>query len=169
MRVFRRSVFGRVPCLVLIADTLPSGVAGDARGPVIRIRADLWARGDEGLVQHELEHVRQFYLVGILAAIINAPLAAWLALRFGSPLAPLQAAIAVGSVSLAMHSILYLASRAYRGWAEAGAYRVQMRYPDGKGGRLTLDDAAARLAGERYGLGVMAGEAREMLFPDVLA
>lgn len=158
-----RSVFGIAPALIRVTGSIPTGVAGDARGPVIRIRAELWARGDEGLVQHELEHVRQFYSVGLIAAALNAPLAFWLAWTVGSPLPPWQAALVVGIVSLAMHSALYLASRAYRQTAEVAAYRVQMRYPDGKGGRLSLDDAAARLAGARYGLGITIDQARALL------
>jgi hypothetical protein len=158
-----RRVLGIIPVLVLLTDTMPAGVAGDARGPVIRIRADLWARGDEGLVQHELEHVRQFYRLGMLAVIFNAPIGAWLALHFGSPLLPTQAGLAVGIASLSMHSILYLASRAYRRLAETTAYQEQMRWPDGKGGKLSLEDAASRLAWTRYDLQITIGQARELL------
>lgn len=99
----------------------------------------------------------------LLGAIINAPLAAWLALHAGSPLPPLQAGVAVGIACLAMHPALYLFSRAYRELAEADAYRIQMRYADGKGGQLTLDDAAARLAGPRYGLGITVDRAKTLL------
>lgn len=149
--------------LLIVTDAMPAGVAGDARGPVVRIHPDMWTRGDEGLLQHELEHVRQFYRMWILSTIVNAPLAGWLALHFASPLSPLQAALAVGISCLAMHPLLYLRSRTYRELAEVDAYRVQMRYPDGKGGQLSLDDAAARLAGPRYGLGITAVEAGELL------
>ncbi len=62
-----------------------------------------------------------------------------------------------------MHPALYLFSRAYRELAEVAAYRVQMRYPDGRGGQLTLDNAAARLAGARYQLAITVEEARELL------
>ncbi len=64
------------PALVAVTEAMPDGVAGDARGPVIRVRANHWARGDEGLLQHEIEHVRQFYRMWIIGAIINAPFAA---------------------------------------------------------------------------------------------
>ncbi len=62
-----------------------------------------------------------------------------------------------------MHPVLYLFSRAYREFAEVAAYRVQMQYSDGKGGQLTLDDAAARLAGPRYGLGMTVAKMKEVL------
>lgn len=149
--------------LLLVTETMPPGVAGDAHGPVIRIRADLWARGDAGLLQHELEHVRQFWRLGIPVMIVNGLVAGWLALQFGSPLLPLQAGLTVGIFSLSMHSILYLVSRGYREQAEVDAYRTQMRFPDGKGGQLTLDGAATRLAGDRYKLGITIDQARALL------
>lgn len=149
--------------LILVTDAMPDGVAGDARGPVVRIGAKQHARGDEGLLQHELEHVRQFYRMWLFGAIVNAPFAAWLALHFASPLSPLQAALAVGISCLAMHPLLYLRFRVYREQAEVDAYRAQVRYPDGKGGQLSLDGAAERLARERYGLGITTEEAMELL------
>lgn len=51
--------------LVFYVDTLPSGFGGMAHGPVIRILERL--RGDEGIRQHELVHVRQwFFTLGLL-------------------------------------------------------------------------------------------------------
>ena len=45
--------------LIFYTDALPEGVGGDARGPVIRIRSKY--REDQGIHQHELEHVRQWW------------------------------------------------------------------------------------------------------------
>jgi len=44
--------------LVFYVDSLPSGFGGMAHGPVIRILERL--RGDEGIRQHELTHVKQW-------------------------------------------------------------------------------------------------------------
>ena len=51
--------------LIFYVDTLPSGFGGMAHGPIIRILERL--RGDEGIRQHELVHVRQwFFTFGLL-------------------------------------------------------------------------------------------------------
>lgn len=113
-----RVVFSVVPVPVFYTDRLPGGVGGRAIGPVVQIRPRYRERGDEGIHQHELEHVRQWW------------------------------------ATLGLHSPLYLAARRYRLWAEARAYAVQMRYPNGLGGALTLEDAAWRLTQPRYRLGI---------------
>jgi hypothetical protein len=51
--------------LVFYVDSLPNGFGGMAYGPVIRILERL--RGDEGIRQHELVHVWQwFFSLGLL-------------------------------------------------------------------------------------------------------
>ncbi len=45
--------------LVFYVSSLRDGVAGEARGPVVRI-LEIY-RGDRGLLEHELVHVRQFW------------------------------------------------------------------------------------------------------------
>lgn len=66
-------------------------------------------------------------------------------------------------VTLTLHSLLYLFVRRYRLWAEAKAYRAQMRYVDRRGHRMTLDEAAVCLAHPRYRLGLTHGQAIEAL------
>lgn len=61
--------------------------------------------------------------------------------------------------TLGVGGILYRFSRAYRLWAEAQAYRVQMRYPPA----MTLDDAAQRLMSPRYNLNLTLDEAKTHL------
>jgi hypothetical protein len=59
-----RFVYWILPALVFYTDRLPVGTAGAANGPVIRIRhkyGDPKGLHDEGLHQHELEHVKQWY------------------------------------------------------------------------------------------------------------
>lgn len=118
------TIFGIVPVPVFYTDGLPDGVGGRQIGPVVQIRPVYRERGDEGIHQHELEHVRQWW------------------------------------ATLGLHSLLYLAVRRYRLWAEARAYAVQMRFPNGLGGALTLEDAAWRLTSERYRLGIDVEQAR---------
>lgn len=54
-----RYVFGILPAFVIHTDDIPAGRAGTASGVVIRIRPEY--EGDEGLLQHELCHVRWNY------------------------------------------------------------------------------------------------------------
>lgn len=114
---------GRWPLTFFVA-TLPPGSAGVANGPVIRILEE--NRADEGIYQHELEHVKQ-----------------WLS-------------------TLGLHSLLYLLLKPYRLWAEVAAYRVQMRYPDKRGGRLDTDQAALFISRD-YGLDISVERARQLL------
>lgn len=65
--------------------------------------------------------------------------------------------------SLWLHGILYRRSRKYRLWSEARAYREQMRYPDAKGMCMTMRSAAAKLAGEKYALGLTQDQAMAYL------
>ena len=46
--------------LVFYVNSLPQGVNGRANGPVIRILKS--RKGDEGLYQHELTHVKQWFI-----------------------------------------------------------------------------------------------------------
>lgn len=62
-------------------------------------------------------------------------------------------------VTLTLHSFLYLFSRRYRLWAEAKAYRKQMRHVNSNGHRMTLDEAAEKLCKPRYKLNLSHGEA----------
>lgn len=65
--------------------------------------------------------------------------------------------------SVGMMSFLYLLSRTWRARYEAAAYREQTCWPDGKGGALTLDAAAARLALPGYDLGLTVEECRILI------
>ncbi|MGQ0710350.1 MAG: hypothetical protein ACT4NV_11440 [Rhodoferax sp.] len=129
-----------------IYTALPAGVGGEARGPLVCIRTEY--RTDQGIHAHELEHVRQWWTLGLLAAVIIA------ALPSAAHFAPL---------GLVAHSLAYALWPRYRLWAEVQAYRVQMRHPDATGGYLTLEAAAERLASPRYRLGITPADARRLL------
>ena len=147
--------------LILYTKDMPGGVAGSACGPLIRIREGY--ESDDGLYQHELRHVKQWLFVGVTAGACIAALARLLELDTASFPAQL-AAWAFGVLAvLCGHDILYACSKAYRAWAEADAYRIQMRFPYRTGLYLSPKEAAVRLAGRRYKLGITVEQAREML------
>lgn len=158
-------VLGALPAFVAYGAELPDGVAGDARGPFVRITAgrDL----DKGLLMHELAHVAQFWGVGILTALVTglslftiAPLVLWHMPPWGPILA---IAFSVTFALFGTHFMLYRLFRSYRLWAEVMAYREQVLHPDGKGGRLNFDGAARRLMNPRYRLGLTLEQARAAL------
>ena len=152
--------------LTFFTDALPEGRAGVTQGPVIRIRPRY--RNDEGLYRHEYAHVKQFFVMWAVLMAVNVPLA-WLAAGWWLPFAsaaavePWTVAVTVVAWCSAGHPLLYLYSRRYRQYAEAAAYREQTRWPDGQGGQLSLDDAAARLALPLYNLGITAEQAKAAL------
>ena len=135
----------KFPSITIYTDRIPQGVGGDAHGPVVRVRP--MYRNDVGLHQHEWQHVQQWWIVGILAALL-------LAVVFG----PAFVLLAIGA-----NPLLYRFVRHYRLWAEVAAYRVQMQYPNASGVPLTLESAALRLMSPRYDLRLTMGMAKELL------
>lgn len=133
------------PHLVIYTDDLGADFGGTAKGFVIRIRPKY--RGDQGLLRHELEHVRQWWVSSLVtAALLCAPV-------IGFDLHPSWLFPAVVWSALP-HRLAYLLSRRYRLWAEVRAYRVQMRYPDATGGSLSASRAAQFLIQPKYRLGL---------------
>lgn len=137
------------PHLTFYTDNLPANFGGCANAFVVRIRPKY--RDDAGIHAHEYEHVRQWYVgvaLGALAAcLMNLIPSAWAALW---PLAL--------SAGCALHPLAYLLLPRYRLWAEAAAYRIQLRhYPDDRT-RLFAGFIAAN-----YGLGVSVDEAEAAL------
>lgn len=147
--------------LILYSKDLPHGAAGSACGPLIRIREGY--ESDEGLYQHELRHVKQWLFAGVTFGALIAALARLLDLDDAS-LAVQATVWVVGTfIALAGHELLYVGSKTYRAWAEADAYRTQMRFPYRTGLYLSPKDAAVRLASRRYRLGITIVQARELL------
>jgi hypothetical protein len=132
---------------VIYSDKMPDGVAGQARGLMIFIRPAY--RGDEGLYQHELEHVIQFVLAGLLAALF---ILACVSATGGSD-------YGWAAAGWCAHPLLYTCVRRYRLICEVEAYREQRRHPDRKGNYLTADDAASRLRSPGYGFNLSQAEA----------
>lgn len=139
-------VFGLFPVFVFFVDSLGELTAGEARGPVVRILKSY--ADDAGLLEHELTHARQWYTLGLLAALV-----ALVAQRLGCQYWQITAAL-----SVSLHSVLYAAVTPYRLWAEVQAYKIQARY--------YLDDRLEMFAGfisTRYGLNVSQGAALNRL------
>ena len=65
-----------------------------------------------------------------------------------------------GFRTLGLHAILYNISDRYAMWAEAKAYAEQMKWPDRFGNKMTIEDAANRLASREYGFGLTIEEAK---------
>jgi hypothetical protein len=158
-----RFVFGLVPAPVLYTERLPAGTSGCVPGwlPIVLIRPKY--ANDEGLHRHELAHVRQWWVMFILMAGMSALGVLALAPLIAGRRLPDESLLLAVWLSFATHKVLYHFSAAYRMLAEVTAYRAQMRYPDRVGQRMPLAVAAARLAGDRYRLGISEAKARQLL------
>lgn len=139
------------PAIVVYVNSLPDLKGGITNGPVVRIVEKY--RSDVGIRMHELEHVKQWWLSGILMsgqAILLATL-----FNMQAYLLPMLIPLA-WSVS----SVLYLLFKPYRQWVELQAYAVQLQYSTDK-------NEDARLFGlfisQDYGLSITAKEATEKL------
>jgi len=110
-------VMGVIPAPVVITDKMPDWKGGSARGPIAKVRPRYIVSGDNGIVNHELRHVRQWWVPVLLGALIAV------ALYFAGYVVwnlPLFA-------GLVAHPLLYTLSPRYRLWAEVDAYRQQTK------------------------------------------
>jgi hypothetical protein len=133
-----------IPHITHYTDSLPEGVGGTAQGPIIRIRPKY--KDDKGLHQHELEHVKQWWIATIVSAVLLA-----------AGLHYLQEPLwgAVGSIGV--HGALYKLIPAYRLWCEVQAHKVQLQYSP-----HALKHFALRIA-TKYGLKITAEDAEQRL------
>lgn len=131
---------------VKYTDKVPEQFGGLASGPLIRIRPEY--QGDAGLLEHEKNHVRQWYAVLaiglLLCTLLTLLVSPSLWLLYG--LAP------------SLHPLLYKFVRPYRRWCEVKAYRKQIAI----GGYASNEFAVTALV-EKYGLRLGADEARALL------
>lgn len=134
--------------LVFYVKSLPPDVGGMANGPFIRILNKY--RDDEGIHQHEIEHVVQwsiFFAVGLLVACFS----------FAVMNDALFSAM-IATIGFSAHSVLYKFVEPYRLMCEVEAYRVQANY---------YSDDRRKLFGEfiakYYNLNITADEAEKLL------
>lgn len=98
-------------------------------------------KDDVGLHQHEYEHVKQYFMLGIPTAIITLLLSNW---------------VVAALVGVCTHDALYTFSSKYRQWSEVKAFKKQLKY----GG--SIDIAAEKLSSD-YGLMISKEEAIRLL------
>ena len=116
MKLMFKTVLGIIPVPVFITDWgMGPTVGGSANGPVVRIRPKYIANGDVGIVNHELNHVKQFYTPLLTSLVIFTTL--WLWLGYIS-IYSVYILIVGGS----LHSFLYLLVRPYKLWSEVTSY-----------------------------------------------
>ena len=118
---------------------MTGGIIGWQRWFIIAIKPS--HKGDVGLVQHELTHVKQWAVVTLATGIVLGLI--WLPLAIMSP---------------SVHAALYMFIRRYRCWCEARAFARQTKfYPD---------DRAVKFAGflsSNYDLDITLAEALEQI------
>lgn len=129
-------------------DVLPADFGGTTKGPFIRIRPQY--RHDQGLLEHEKFHVRQWWSgIGIMLV-----LAALVGICGGS------GDVVGGLIGLAagVHPLAYMVCRPYRQWSEVRAYRIQLGV-----GRYASSAFAVDALVSKYQLRLTREEARRLL------
>ena len=142
------------PKLTIYTDRLPEWAGGQARGPLVLIRPRY--RNDSGLHAHEEEHVRQWYIAWAICTVAVLPIAALLDIDD-------HWFIALSSIGMSAHGLLYYFVRRYRTWCEARAYAIQTQRPDANGNRLRIDEAADMLSAANYALRITKTEALALI------
>ena len=125
MKLMFKTVFGIIPVPVFITDWgMGPTVGGSANGPVVRIRPKYIERNDEGILNHELNHVKQFYTPLLISLGIFAAL--WLWLGYIS-----EYSLFIIMAGYSFHGLMYLLVRPYKLWSEVTSYRIQAKsYPN---------------------------------------
>lgn len=132
--------------LTFFVKTLAPNVGGEARGLVIRILEKY--RHDEGLYQHELLHVKQWFVWSLLSLPV-----AYVLYKAGH-----MDFIGLAVLPLVFHTALYRFVPAYRLWAESEAYKEQAKYyPDDR------RPLFAEYLAEYYNLKITKEEALKLL------
>jgi len=110
-------VLGVIPVPVIVTDAMADWKGGSARGPIAQVRPRYIASGDKGLVNHELRHVRQWWVPMLICALIAVALYLAGSVMWGLPL----------FVGLVAHPLMYTMLPRYRLWAEVDAYKEQIK------------------------------------------
>jgi hypothetical protein len=119
---------------------LPSWAGGRAIGPIIVLRPK-YKGTDEGIYQHEVQHVKHWWLFSIVWCSI---------LYFIHPF--------LTPAGIGMYGLLYLLIPEFRLWAEVDCYKKQAKY--------YLDDRIPRFAkaiAEKYNLFISADSVEKLL------
>lgn len=127
-----KRVLGICPVHLKYTDKMPGDwVGGYAKMFMVRIREKY--RNDKGILEHELEHVRQWYRPILGGALITAlGSVAMMVQMAGDQTESTLLMILTGAfVGACVHPLLYKFVKKYKLWAEVSAYKVQNDcYPD---------------------------------------
>ena len=133
------------PAIIRYTDDMPAWMGGYARWFYVAIRPKY--REDKGIHAHELEHVKQWWLTTILAAVIIG------AICYANGFSYVYTGLA-----LAVYQILYSLIPLFKLHCEVEAYRQQLKH--------YTDDRTALFAksiAEKYGLKITAERAERLL------
>lgn len=136
--------------VIRYTDDMPEAFGGMAYGPYIAIRPKY--RDDMGIHAHELEHVKQWWVVSLASALAIGLLAyAMLGAEY----------VGLALLGFAVHPVAYKLVSEYRLHCEIEAYRQQAKhYP---GDRMPL---FAGYIAEKYGLPITPEVALKLLIGD---
>jgi hypothetical protein len=119
---------------------LPSWAGGRAIGPIIILRPK-YKGTDEGIYQHEVQHVKHWWLFSIV----------WCSILYF--IHPVLAPAGIG-----MYGLLYLLIPEFRLWVEVDCYKKQAKYYS--------DDRVPRFAkavAEKYNLNITAENVEKLM------
>lgn len=137
------------PAIIRYTDDMPAWMGGYARWFYVAIRPKY--KDDKGIHAHELEHVKQWWLTTIWAALVIAVVCWWQ-----------QAQYVYVALSLAVYQLLYMAIPALKLQCEVWAYQAQLRVNAEQG----FPDYTSKYAGwiaSKYGLKGVTPERAERL------
>jgi hypothetical protein len=137
-----------IPAIIRYTDDMPAWMGGYAKWFYIAIRPKY--KDDKGIHAHELEHVKQWWITTILAALLIAG-----GLYF-TQAAPVQ--YIYTGLSLAVFQLLYSIIPQFKLRMEVLAYREQLKHYEND--RTAL---FARFISTKYGLKITADEAEQLL------
>lgn len=125
MKFMIKTIWGIIPVPVFVTDWgLGPTVGGCANSFIIRIRPKYIDRKDEGILNHELNHVKQFFMPLLISLSIFAALWVWLGYISEYSLFIIMA-------GYSFHGLMYLLVKPYKLWSEVTSYRVQAKsYPN---------------------------------------
>jgi len=136
----------KLPHIVKYTDKVKQGESG-----FFIIYLNPSKRGDEGLIVHEYEHIKQWYLclaIGLLCAGVVYFL-----------LGNLIASLFLASVSVSLKGILYTYVKPFRQWAEVQAFRAQIKVTEGD-----HKDFFSSALSNNYKLDITHNEALKLLY-----
>jgi hypothetical protein len=141
-----------VPALIRYTDDMPQWMGGYAKWFYIAIRPKY--KDDKGIHAHELEHVKQWWIVTLLTAAIICGLV-WYT---QAPIAYYQYA----GISVAMLDLLYSSVDRFKLQCEVWAYKAQLRVNAEQGVKDYTKLYAGWIA-TKYGLSGVTAERAERL------